>query len=423
MTDSTQPPLEDRKARYMRSDLTAAEARELGQESLADPELFEDLTFSALAKAALSSQSVRKQLQQADSGTKVVRFPRRIRVLLAGVAAVAASVFISLYSLRSSFLRQNPPSPAQNPTGITGLVPSLKPALASTAKLGQPVLLASGLLPEQAERDGAQVFRSPEPDSRAPQSTGSIISIEDRLATIDLGSRDGLRKGSELHVFRDEHSTQPVGRLVVTTVFRERARGRIPAGQQIEVHNQIRVPAAVYLEALLQRVDALAGQGDSVAARTWAEKAVGWAQATKVPPGERRKALERLAGLEYQAGSYEAAEKHYQSAADSLNSLPATSDRDEAAIFNNLAVLHLLRGDYNGAEMPLSRAVSKSPKADSVYGRSVNNLAVLAELRGDRRKAEALYSDALRAFAGMADSSGKGRRAVETNLARLRSSR
>jgi tetratricopeptide (TPR) repeat protein len=224
-----------------------------------------------------------------------------------------------------------------------------------------------------------------------------------------------------LQVFRDQHSTQPIARLVVTTVFRERARGRIPAGHQIEVHNQVRVPAAVHLDALLQRVDALSGRGESAAARTMADKAVGVSQATEVPPSERRKALERLAALEYQAGSYEAAEKYYQSAADSLNSTLPASDREEAVIFNNLAVLHLLRGDYDGAELPLSRAVSKSPKVDSVYGRSVNNLAVLAELRGDRRKAEALYSDALRAFTGVADSSGEERRSVETNLARLRS--
>jgi len=132
----------------------------------------------------------------------------------------------------------------------------------------------------------------------------------------------------------------------------------------------------------------------------------------QVLPGERRKALERLAGLECEAGSYEAAEKHYQSAADSLNASPAVSDAGQAAIYNNLAVLHLLRGDSDGAEMPLNRAVSKSSKADSMYGQSVNNLAVLAELRGDRRKAEALYDEALRALAGMANSSGQERRAV-----------
>jgi len=400
MTDS------DRKDRYARGELTAAEARQLAQESLGDPELFEDLTSLAVAKAAL---------QAANARPKVVRFPLKTVVFLASAAAVAAAAFISLYSSRPVSLPQNRPSLAQKPA------PALKPALASAAKLGQPVLLASGLLPEAADRGGAPIFRSSGSESRSPQSTGLILSSEGELATIDLGSLDGLTKGSELEVFRDEHATKSVGRLVMTTVFRERARGRIGAGHQIQVRYQVRVPAAVYLGALLQRVDGLSARVDSGAARTMAEKAVGWAQSNKVPPGERRKALERLAGLECEAGSYEAAEKHYQSAADSLNALPAASDAERAAIYNNLAVLHLLRGDSDGAETPLSRAVAKSSKAGSIYGQSVNNLAVLAEMRGDRRKAEALYNDALRAFAGMPDSSGQERRAVQTNLARLRS--
>ena len=131
--------------------------------------------------------------------------------------------------------------------------------------------------------------------------------------------------------------------------------------------------------------------------------------------------MERLAALEYQAGSLQAAEKHYQSAVDSLKAEPQASAREQAVAFNNLAVLHLLRGDYEGAEAPLSQAVLKSPTADRVHGRSVNNLGVLAELHGDRRKAEALYTDALRAFASIQDSSEQERRVVETNLARLRS--
>jgi hypothetical protein len=416
MTDPKRPHLPDRKDRYVRGELTAAEARELAQESLDNTELFEDLTFSAVAKAALSSESVQKRLRTADARPKVVRFPLKTLVLLASAAAVAAVVFISLYPARAPFLRQNRPSLAQNPAAA----PSPKPALAFRAKPGQPLLLASGLL--AANREGAQVFRAADPDSRSPESTGSILSIEAGLATIDRGSLDGLTKGSQLQVFRDEHSTQAIGGLVVTTVFRERARGRILAGEKLEAHYQIRVPAALYLDALLQRAEALSSRGDSGAARAMAEKAVGWAQTSKaVPPDARQKALERLAGLEYQVGSYEAAEKHYQSAADSSGAPPATSNAKQATIYNNLGVLHLLRGDNDGAEAALSRAVSKSSKADSIYGQSLNNLAVLAELRGNRQKAESLYNDALRTFAGSADSPGQERRAVETNLARLRS--
>ncbi len=174
--------------------------------------------------------------------------------------------------------------------------------------------------------------------------------------------------------------------------------------------------------ALFQQVDALSDR-DSAAARAMAVKAAEWARTANVPPGDRRKALERLAKLEYQAGALEAAEQHYQSAVDSLNSEPPASIQEQSAAFNNLAVLHLLRGDYDGAQAPLIEAVSKSLKTESMYGRSLNNLGVLAELRGDRRKAEELYADALRAFAGIQDTNSQERGAVETNLARLRSSR
>ena len=423
MTDSTAPHREDRIDRYVRGELTTAEARQLAQESLDDPELFEDLTCSALAKAAVSARPAGRQLEQPGPGEKVVRFPRRARVMVVGAAAATALVVISLYSLRSSFLRQNGPPLSQNQSHENASVSALRPSLAFSAKPGQPILLASGMQSAPASEDRTAVFRSPEPESRAPRPAGSIVSIEGGLAAMDLGSLDGLAKGTELRVFRDGRFTHPIGHLIATTVFRERARGRIVAGKEIHVNSRVRVPAPVYLDALLQQVDALSDRGDSAAAQVVAAKATGWAQTADVPPGQRRRAFERLAQLEFQVGALEAAEQHYQSAVDSLNAEPPASDQEQSVAFNNLAVLHFLRGNYDSAEAPLSEAISKSPKTDTMYGRSLNNLGVLAELRGDRRKAEALYADAMRAFAGIRDSSAQERGAVETNLARLRSSR
>jgi hypothetical protein len=413
MTDSTRPNLtdpnlDDRIDRYVRRELTAAEGRELAQESLDSPELFEELTFSALAKGALSSRSVR--------GGRIFRFPPKGRFVVAGAMAAAAVVLVSLYLVRPSFLRPNQQSHE------TAAISHPRPALGS-ANPGQPVLLASSLQPEPG-RPGTPVFRSLEPAGRSPQPAGEIVAIEDGLAAIDLGSLDGLAKGSELRVFRDRQSTQPIGRLAVTTVFRERARGRMLEGQEIQAHNQVRVADAAHLGALLEQVEALSSRGDSDAARKMAEKAAGFAESANIPPVEmrkaRRKALVRLATLDYQAGALEAAEMHYRSAVESLNQEPAAPVQEQAAAFSNLGVLRLLNGNYDGAEAPLSQAVSKSPKTDIVYGRSVNNLAVLAELRGDRRKAEALYADAQHALAGVADSPAEERRVVEVNLARIR---
>jgi tetratricopeptide (TPR) repeat protein len=421
MSDSTKPRLDDRIDRYVRNELTAAEARELAQQSLDDPKLFEDLTSSALTNAALSTKSVREQLRRTDSDRKVIRFPRRTRILVTGVAAAAALLLIAFYSLKSSSPRQNLPSLARNQPR-EAVAPALRPTLAFSAKAGQPLLLARDLQPALARPEGTPIFRSPEPDSRSPQSTGSIVAIEDGLAALNLGSLDGLVKGSELQVFRDEHSTELLGRLIVTTVFRDRARGRI-AGPRIQVHNQVRVPAAAYLGSLFQQVEALSGRANPSAARTAAEKAVAWAETANVPPGLKRIAFSKLAALEYQTGTPAAAEKHYQSAVDSLNAAPQASVQEQSEAFNNLAVLHLLRGDYAGAEATLTQAVSSSPKTNITYSRSLNNLGVLAELRGDRRKAETFYADALGAFARISDSSSQERHAVETNLERLRSSR
>src|SRR5437016_11750673 len=79
--------------RYVRGELTAAEARQLAQESLDSPELFEELTYSALAKSALVARAV--------PDGKVVRFPRKTRFVIAGATAAAAAVLVvSLHSVR-----------------------------------------------------------------------------------------------------------------------------------------------------------------------------------------------------------------------------------------------------------------------------------------------------------------------------------
>ncbi len=356
---------DDSLDRYARRELTAAEARELAQKSLDDAELFDDLTASALATAA------------AAHSAKVVALPRRTRFVIAGAAAAAVIVLVSLYSMRPSHKDQ----------------PQLKPALAASASAGQPILLASGL---EREHNPGPIFRSTTADSRVPRPSGSIVSIKDGEATIDLGSLDGLTNDSDVEIFRAEKS---LGHVKVTAVFRERAR--VAIGREALVHDKVRLAPDVYFDALLQQVEALSGRGDSDGARKMAGKAAQFAETANIPARE----LERLATLEYQEGSLQAAEKHYQ-AAEAQASFGA---------LNNLAVLRMLRGDYDGAEATLSRVVSTSPKTEITYARSLNNLGVLAELRGDKRKAEQLYTDALSAAASPLE-----RQSLDANLARIR---
>jgi len=238
---------------------------------------------------------------------------------------------------------------------------------ARDAANGQPVLLANGL-----HSANAPVFRGGEPDSRVPQAAGSIVSIEEGLADIDLGSLDGLAKGSDLQVFRGSDS---VGRLQVTTAFRGRARASVIEGRQLRPKDEVHVGGADHLGALLQQVDAAFNRGDPDAAIKLAEEAVRWGESVAVSPGAM------------------------------------------AVSWNQLAVLHMLRGEYGGAESFLLRAASAASKADPVYGQIRNNLGVLAELRGDRNKAAASYDDAL------GTNAGDQRQIVERNLARARGSR
>ncbi len=270
-------------------------------------------------------------------------------MLTGGLVAAAVLVLIAL-----------PHRPSRRESNV-------KPVLDLGSNAGQPVLLASGL-----HSANAPVFRGGEPDSRAPQAAGVIVSIEDGNANINLGSLDGLAKGSELQVFR---GSGVVGRLQVNTVFRERARASAMEGRQLRAKDEVHVGGADHLNALLQQVDAAFNRGDPATAIKLADEAVRWGESAAVSPGAM------------------------------------------AVSWNQLAVLLMLRGEYGGAEPLLLRAASAASKTDPIYGQIQNNLGVLAELRGDREKAAADYNDALGA------NPGDQRQIMERNLSRVRGSR
>ncbi|MFN8006012.1 MAG: tetratricopeptide repeat protein [Terriglobia bacterium] len=106
-----------------------------------------------------------------------------------------------------------------------------------------------------------------------------------------------------------------------------------------------------------------------------------------------------------------------------VSNSPRKRREKQAAALNNLAILLLLRGDNDGAEILLNQALALSSPASRLSGRCLNNLGVLAELRGDRPKAEELYAKAKNVFATSTNSSETEQRQVEKNLARLSNSR
>jgi hypothetical protein len=338
----------DRIDRYVRGELSPQEARTLAQESLDSPALFDELTDGALAKCALNPATVQ--------AAKVAHFPRRAAYLLAGAAAAVALIWIAPIWIA--------PVRIALPIWPT---PTLKPVLELSAAASQPVLLASGLDPANSP-----VFRGDAESSRPPRLAGSIVSLKDGLANLNLGSIDGLAKGSELQVLR---GSETVGRLRVYTVFRDRARAGVIEGKRLRGKDEVLVGGAEHQGALLQQVDAAFNRGDPGTALKLAGDAVSWGESAGVPP-------------------------------------PAM-----AASWNQLAVLQMLRGEDNGVESLLRRAASASSPADPVYGESRNNLGVLAELRGGRGQAAAYYGEARSGLPA------EERRIVDRNLGRVRGSR
>jgi hypothetical protein len=344
--------LNSRIDRYMDRELHPAAARALAQEALDDSDLFDELTAVALVEAALKSPATTdRALAQAALDDEhlfdtlvargavdaAVQSPRRRKHWPMAVAgAVAAAGLLAFFILRPSS------QPVQAPAQQTQVTIS-KPAVAPT------ILLTRDLQP--ARSHDRAIFRGAEPASRAPKSEGAIVSMEDGIATVNLGSLDGLAKGAELSVIRDK----PVGRIVVTTVFRDRARGKIVDGVGIQSNDPVRVPTSAHLAAILQQVDALAANGDLKAARDLAQKSLAGGT-----PGETRPLLERLAALDYQAGATDAARERYEVVVNNFDQPPAAGPSEQAMTLASYGTLCLLAGDAQRANDLLQKALVKA---------------------------------------------------------------
>jgi hypothetical protein len=345
-----EPELKSRIDRYANHELQPAAARALAQAALDDSELFEELTAVALAEAALESPATTdRALAQAaldnedlfdalvasgaveaglpSQGREQYR-PRRSRfVLAAGVATAAAAAVLAFFVLRPAA-----PAPA-----ISNRTP------ASVARPGPPILLTADLQP--ASSPSAPIFRGgDETASRAPKSEGKVVAIEDGVATVNLGSVDGITKG------------QQVAGITITTVFRDRARGTLVPGSALQANDVVRVPTAVHLGALLEQINAQAASGNLTSAREMARTSIGAGS-----PGETRPLLERLAALDYQAGAADAARQHYEVAVDNFDQPPAASPAERAATLASYGTLSLMHGDQQLAGDLLRQALAQQP--------------------------------------------------------------
>lgn len=275
---------EEKLSRFARGELSPAESRELAQKALDNEELFDELTWTAVARTALRKGACKK------SG-----WPRI--ALFAAAAAAVVTVLLSLYAIQQF---RRPPSSA-------------------VAMSGAPAFLGRGL------EDGPR-FRGADPESREPKATGSVTNVSGGIVTIDLGSLDGLEKNADVQVVRGGN---PIGEINLTAIFRERARATAPAGIAIRVNDQIRVPPALYLRAVLDRIDVLSSRGDQPGARRIAQSA---ANASWPAPPENYYDLNNLGGIADLRGDKPGARTLYERA---LRANPSPDAR--RAIETNLA--------------------------------------------------------------------------------------
>jgi hypothetical protein len=360
----------DRMERYMNREQHPAAARAMAHEALDDSDLFEELTAVALVQAALESPSTTDRgLAQAalddedlfdtlvarGASEAAMHIPprRNYRPIAVTVAAAAAAGLLTFLVIRPSHPIQQPRQ--QAPVAIAK--PGVAPAILLTEEL-QP-----------AHSQSAPVFRGFDAASRPPKSEGAIVSVEDGVATINLGSLDGLAKGTELPVIRDRQ----IGRIAITTVFRDHARGKIVDGDAIRANDQVRIPDATHLNAVRQQVDALAANGNLKTARDVARTALAAGS-----PGETRQLLERLAALDYQAGAADAAREHYEVAINNFDQPPAASSNEKARTLASYGALSLLAGDRQRADELLHKALTNSPDA-TLRSQILHNLGVAAQ--------------------------------------------
>ena len=213
--------------RFARGELSSLESRELARKALEDPELFEELTQTSIARRALSNHARGKFT------------PRRIATW-----AIAASVILGVALYTISRNAQRPRSDA--------------------AISAPPILLARGV-----DSNGA-TFRGADPDSRPPRASGFVESITGGSVTIDLGSLDGLSQGNEAEVVRDG---QVMGKIKLSTIFRDHSRGEIASRSPIRPRDQVRVPPTALLRGILDQIDGAIARGDAATAMKIAQQA------------------------------------------------------------------------------------------------------------------------------------------------------
>lgn len=390
---------DDRLDRYAAGELSLREQRDLAQAALDDPALFETLTATAL---------LRESVRADDPLAVPPRVARRRRPMpllaVVGGAMAAAAAFGVVVIWRSSAVLPSRHTVSDARTAQP--VPQRAPT--------EPAFLIVRVDPDPSRSE----FRSVEAGTRLPRDNGVVAARQGDEIEINLGSIDGLAKGSTLSLIRKDGG-ELSATLTVETVFRDRARGRARPAANARPGDRVEVSRADAVRALLEHADARVAGGDLSAARRLAELAVRRAEAVGAPDGLKRRPLVELGSLEHRIGAIDAAERHLRRAVQTIDEPPVATAIERAQVLSALAAVLIGKRAYGEAE-PLLR--SARPYATGhVAVRIANDLGALAAIRGDR-SAAALYQSALESAGNSLDFEGE-RRTIEANLELLRTSR
>ena len=124
--------------------------------------------------------------------------------------------------------------------------------------------------PGKATALSPAAYRGADSESREPRAIGSIESTAGGMATIDLGSVDGLAKDAEVDVVR---GGEAIGKIRLTTIFRDHSRGDIMGALQARARDQVRVPPLARLRANLDQIEAAIASGETEKATSIARQA------------------------------------------------------------------------------------------------------------------------------------------------------
>ena len=402
---------DERVDRYIDGDLSAAEQRQLAQSALDDPALFDTLTAAALLKQTARDEAEPASL--APTTPPIRHHPSRTRVaLLVGGAMAAAAVLALVVVYRSSSTTNGPDSlEAQRQAGSA-------PAQSRSASANlHPTILIARL----TESNGAATpeFRSLERGGRGPKVSGLVTSSADGEIEIDLGSLDGIAKGSIVQTGGGTTEARS-GTVTVTTVFRERSRARVSSGSAPRVGDRADVAPDVHVAALSEHVAARAASGETASARALAAQAAEIVTSRGVTSGAGRLALYQAAVLDHANGLADNAVRYLRLAAAQFDAAPAATGEERARILSALGAALIAQDNDVEAERTLRLA---QPIATGRVGVHVaNNLAALAARRGDRAAADSLYRSAL-AQAGNEPGLEAERRTIQSNIDALTASR